>query len=340
MDFSPVLRFSSASSASCSSRSARISRSPRLARRWSISALFFAWQRIKRGRRIRCAHHRCARCFRGASCAHRSNQADIGYLFFNVFVFSMVFGWAVLSYQFISNGIISGLVGAVRPGRAVDLAALRHARGRHADAVPRLRARLLVQSLAQPQGAALWEFHKVHHTAEVLTPLTNFRVHPVYTWIFANILALSAAVANGLGHYMFGDTAYQYALADTNIILVLFIHAYVHLAALAHVDFVPRLARAACSFRRHIIRCITPAIRNTSTRISAVAWRCGTGCSARSIFRTRSASRSPLVSGSPDAHTVQGRTGRSADQRRRPSQAAVAAPARLAPHAGDERKPL
>ena len=75
----------------------------------------------------------------------------------------------------------------------------------------------------------LWEFHKVHHTAEVLTPLTNFRVHPVYTWIFANILALSAAIANGLGNYMFGDTAYQYALSDTNIILVLFIHTYVHL---------------------------------------------------------------------------------------------------------------
>jgi sterol desaturase/sphingolipid hydroxylase (fatty acid hydroxylase superfamily) len=36
-------------------------------------------------------------------------------------------------------------------------------------------------------------------------------------------------VASGLGHYAFGDTTYQYALADTNIILVLFIHAYVHL---------------------------------------------------------------------------------------------------------------
>jgi sterol desaturase/sphingolipid hydroxylase (fatty acid hydroxylase superfamily) len=75
----------------------------------------------------------------------------------------------------------------------------------------------------------LWEFHKVHHTAQVLTPLTNFRVHPVYTWIFANILAFSAAIANGLGNYIFGDTTYQYALSDTNIILVLFIHTYVHL---------------------------------------------------------------------------------------------------------------
>ena len=75
----------------------------------------------------------------------------------------------------------------------------------------------------------LWEFHKVHHSAEVLTPLTNFRVHPVYTWVFANILALSAAIANGFANYMFGETTYQYAFADSNIILVLFIHAYVHL---------------------------------------------------------------------------------------------------------------
>jgi sterol desaturase/sphingolipid hydroxylase (fatty acid hydroxylase superfamily) len=75
----------------------------------------------------------------------------------------------------------------------------------------------------------LWEFHKVHHSAEVLTPLTNFRVHPVYAWIFANILAFSAAVANGTGHYLFGAAIPQYALADTNMILVLFIHAYVHL---------------------------------------------------------------------------------------------------------------
>ncbi|MGB9261025.1 MAG: fatty acid hydroxylase, partial [Pseudolabrys sp.] len=54
-------------------------------------------------------------------------------------------------------------------------------------------------------------------------------MHPVYTWVFTNILAFSAAFANGFGNYMFGETAYQYALSDTNIILVLFIHAYVHL---------------------------------------------------------------------------------------------------------------
>ncbi len=199
-----------------------------LAAALAISALFFVYQRIKRGRRVRWKTIVRA-LFPKRIVEHRSNQADIFYLFFNVFIFGIVFGWAVLSYEFISNGIISGLValfGAPAP-----------------STVPIFVSRATITVLlflAYELGywfnhwlshkvPVLWEFHKVHHTAEVLTPLTNFRVHPVYAWIFANILALSAGIANGLANYAFGHTTYQYALSDTNIILVLFIHAYVHL---------------------------------------------------------------------------------------------------------------
>jgi sterol desaturase/sphingolipid hydroxylase (fatty acid hydroxylase superfamily) len=193
-----------------------------------IATLFFAAQRIRRGRRVRL--RTLARAlFPRRILMHRSNQADIGYLFFNVFVFGVVFGWAVLSYQFISNGLIAGLnatLGAMPPStwppyvtRSIITAMLFLA----------YELGYWLNHWLSHKVPLLWEFHKVHHTAEVLTPLTNFRVHPVYTWIFANILALSTAIANGLGNYLFGDTAYQYALADTNIILVLFIHTYVHL---------------------------------------------------------------------------------------------------------------
>jgi sterol desaturase/sphingolipid hydroxylase (fatty acid hydroxylase superfamily) len=193
-----------------------------------VSALFFARQRHRRGRRIR--WRTIARAlFPRRIMRHASNQADIFYLFFNVFMFSVLFGWAIFSYQFVSNGIIAGLVALAGPVTPSTL--------------PLYVSRSIITVmlfLAYELGywfnhwlshkvPLLWEFHKVHHTAEVLTPLTNFRVHPIYGWIFANILAVSAATANGLGNYMFGDTAYQYALSDTNIILVLFIHAYVHL---------------------------------------------------------------------------------------------------------------
>ena len=193
-----------------------------------ISAGFFAFQRYRRGRRIRL--RTIARAlFPRRILRSRSNQADIGYFFFNVFVFGLMFGWAVLSYQFISNGIIAGLVALFGP---VEPSVLPVWVSRSVITLMLFLAYELgywFNHWLSHKVPFLWEFHKVHHTAEVLTPITNFRVHPVYAWIFANILAFSAAVANGFGHYMFGDMAYQYALNDTNIILVVFIHAYVHL---------------------------------------------------------------------------------------------------------------
>ena len=199
-----------------------------LAAALAIATAFFVAQRMKRGRRVHMKTIWRA-LFPRRVVQSRSHQADIGYLFFNVFVFGVVFGWAILSYQSISNGIIDTLVALF--GRPTP------------SALPPYVGRAIITLmlfLAYELGywfnhwlshkvPLLWEFHKVHHTAQVLTPLTNFRVHPVDTWIFANILAFSAAVANGFGNYLFGDTAYQYALSDTNIILVLFIHAYVHL---------------------------------------------------------------------------------------------------------------
>lgn len=193
-----------------------------------FATLFFAWQRVKRGRRLR-VRTLWRALFPKRIVESKSNQADIGYLFFNVFVFGIVFGWAVLSYQTVSNGIISGLTMLIGPVQPTALPAY----------VPRIVITLML-FLSYELGywfnhwlshkvPMLWEFHKVHHSAQVLTPLTNFRVHPVYAWIFANILAISTAIANGLGNYMFGETAYQYAFSDTNIILVLFIHTYVHL---------------------------------------------------------------------------------------------------------------
>ena len=193
-----------------------------------VSVLYFAWQRHKRGRRVRLRTILRA-LFPRRIMRHSSNQADIFYLFFNVFMFSMLFGWAILSYQLISNGTIAALVALAGP---VTPSTLPIYVSRSIITVMLFLAYELgywFNHWLSHKVPLLWEFHKVHHTAEVLTPLTNFRVHPIYGWIFANILAFSTAVTNGFGNYMFGDTAYQYALSDTNIILVLFIHAYVHL---------------------------------------------------------------------------------------------------------------
>ena len=270
-----------------------------------ISAVYFVWQRLKRGRRLRWRTIMRA-LFPRRIMTSRSNQADIGYLFFNVFVFGVVFGWAVLSYQFLSNGIIAGLnatLGHVTP-----------------STLPSLVTRSIITAmlfLAYELGywfnhwlshkvPLLWEFHKVHHSAEVLTPLTNFRVHPVYTWIFANILALSAATANGVGNYMFGETAHQYALSDTNIILVLFIHTYVHLQH-SHVwiSFRGALGRIFVSPAHHQVHHSADPKhfnKNFGSCLALWDWMFGT-------LYVPERAREKLTFGfadNPDAHTVKG----------------------------------
>jgi sterol desaturase/sphingolipid hydroxylase (fatty acid hydroxylase superfamily) len=270
-----------------------------------VSALFFAWQRHRRGRRIR--WRTIARAlFPRRIMRHASNQADIFYLFFNVFMFSVLFSWAIFSYQFVSNGIIAGLVALAGPVTPSTL--------------PLYVSRSIITVmlfLAYELGywfnhwlshkvPLLWEFHKVHHTAEVLTPLTNFRVHPIYGWIFANILAVSAATANGVGNYMFGDTAYQYALSDTNIILVLFIHAYVHLQH-THmwISFRGALGRILVSPAHHQVHhSANPKHfnKNYGSCLALWDWMFGT-------LYVPAKQREPLVFGVTDhqnAHTVKG----------------------------------
>ena len=271
----------------------------------TISALFFAWQRHKRGRRIRL--RTIARAlFPRRILQHQSNQADIFYLFFNIFAASVVFGWAILSYQFVSNGMIAGLVALFGP---VTPRSLPPYVTRAAITVMLFLAYELgywFNHWLSHKVPLLWEFHKVHHSAEVLTPLTNFRVHPVYSWIFGNILAFSAAVANGIGHYLFGDATYQYALTDTNIILVLFIHTYVHLqhshmwisfrGALGHVLVSPAHHQVHHSADpRHFNK-------NFGSCLALWDWIFGT-------LYIPSKEREPLVFGfpnQPNAHTVKG----------------------------------
>jgi len=193
-----------------------------------IASLFFAWQRIKRGRRLR--WRVIARAlFPKRIVRHRSNRADIGYLLFNVFLSGIVFGWAVLTYQAVTNTIITALVAILGPVAPSTLPLIVSRAGVTVLLFLGYELGYWFNHWLSHKVPFLWEFHKVHHTAEVLTPITNFRVHPVYSWIFANILAFSAAVAGGIGNYVFGNTTYQYAINDTNLILVIFIHTYVHL---------------------------------------------------------------------------------------------------------------
>lgn len=72
----------------------------------------------------------------------------------------------------------------------------------------------------------LWEFHKVHHTAEVLTPFTNFRVHPFDSMFYYNIKAITVAFVYVAMIYILGTG--PVALPESGFVVV-YMWLYGHL---------------------------------------------------------------------------------------------------------------
>ncbi len=77
--------------------------------------------------------------------------------------------------------------------------------------------------------AFLWEFHKLHHTADVLTPLTNFRNHPIDSIVFGYMLAAFIGAAAGLLEWLFGRSAEFFSVDGKNIIFIIFLWTIGHL---------------------------------------------------------------------------------------------------------------
>lgn len=68
----------------------------------------------------------------------------------------------------------------------------------------------------------LWRFHKVHHSARVLNPLTFYRVHPVENFLFGLRYALSSGVVTGVFIFVFGGILDTWDILGVNGFVVAF----------------------------------------------------------------------------------------------------------------------
>ena len=68
----------------------------------------------------------------------------------------------------------------------------------------------------------LWEFHKIHHSAKVLTPVTFYRVHPVENFLFGLRYSLSIGFVTGVFIYFFGSMIDIYMVLGVNVFLFIF----------------------------------------------------------------------------------------------------------------------
>jgi sterol desaturase/sphingolipid hydroxylase (fatty acid hydroxylase superfamily) len=78
---------------------------------------------------------------------------------------------------------------------------------------------LYIGHYLQHKVPVLWEFHKVHHSAEVLTPITAFRVHPVDDLLTLSLTALFTGIVQGLFHAVVGTGIADIQVLGVNVLL-------------------------------------------------------------------------------------------------------------------------
>jgi sterol desaturase/sphingolipid hydroxylase (fatty acid hydroxylase superfamily) len=74
-----------------------------------------------------------------------------------------------------------------------------------------------------------WEFHKLHHSAEVMTPATEWRQHPVELILFPAGYAVTVGPLYGGFSYFFGAAAQPFTLFEVNVATLVLMMTILHL---------------------------------------------------------------------------------------------------------------
>ena len=192
------------------------------------SIAFYGWRRMSRGRQTS-AKGFMRSVFAKRVLLHPSSILDMKLWALNTLAFAGAYGMLGISGLFwrgIGVAIMTGLFGAHEPTTWPVWAIL---------ALTTV-LELLAYELAYWTGhylfhaiPALWEFHKVHHSAEVMTTLTEMRTHPVEIISFMNAIGLATGLVFGALTYTFGPGVRPFTLLNGNIVLMLFLITIGHL---------------------------------------------------------------------------------------------------------------
>jgi sterol desaturase/sphingolipid hydroxylase (fatty acid hydroxylase superfamily) len=159
---------------------------------------------------------------------HRSTKVDMLHYAFNAVLLSAAYGsviftgeywYRVTSAMFHALGLPDGLVHAPA-GVVLIVTALVE--------LAMLELGYWLGHYLMHRTPALWEFHKVHHSAEVLTPLTEWRQHPVEMVLIPNIISMTVGAGYAVLWIVFG-AAQPATLFGVNIFLLMFTMTTLHL---------------------------------------------------------------------------------------------------------------
>jgi sterol desaturase/sphingolipid hydroxylase (fatty acid hydroxylase superfamily) len=163
-----------------------------------------------------------ARLFDRAVWFNPSALVDYGFFLVNRVSFGILFGPLVIGAVAVASMTEAGLksaYGELGPGFAVDPLAV----GSFTLAtLIAMDGAIFLAHFLQHRIPILWEFHKVHHSATVLTPITLYRMHPVDDLLSGTIVGIATGAVAGVAHYMFAGPLVTVTIVGLNVGLFLF----------------------------------------------------------------------------------------------------------------------
>lgn len=158
-----------------------------------------------------------------------SGRLDIAAMLFSFFVAGSAIGWALLSSGYFAEATSEALIHTFGPVAPIALPGWVCAVAMTVLLYLAYEFAYWLDHVLSHRVPILWEFHKVHHSAESLSALTNYRVHPVDTIKFYNIAALVTGVTAGLLGYILGRPSEALAVGGGNLLVFASSTALTHL---------------------------------------------------------------------------------------------------------------
>ncbi len=166
---------------------------------------YFYYQRKGRLAKTASTRNMLAYLFPKRIWTHRSSVVDYEIIFFNAVLYVFLIGPFLIYLAFVTEGVTnfwSGVFGEMTP---VDWS--------HTTILISFTIAIFViddfiryfQHWLFHKVPVMWNFHKVHHSAEVLTPFTNYRNHPFETFIFHCRRVVSYGLVAGSFLYLVGN---------------------------------------------------------------------------------------------------------------------------------------
>lgn len=167
-------------------------------------------------------------CFPKDIYLHRSALVDYKYITVNWLVNLLVLGWLFGNISVIALWVSGGLEAVFGAGGAAE-ASLMARIGFTVLIMLAVDTGLFSAHYLEHRIPVLWEFHNIHHSAAVLTPLTVLRMHPVDIVVNAWAVGLFVGLVKGVFAYSYAAEVSAFSVSELDIGTFVFFLAGYHL---------------------------------------------------------------------------------------------------------------